>query len=332
VRSVIVGFIAVLATIYFGVLYGNSGIVLLGFSFAIFFLISYGTLFYLYFHTDVTVQVSMPIVELGKSVRLLFDVEESSMFTAGKVRYLVVIKNNFHNETIKKWVEDSEYTFVPQFPGRLSVKIKKVRIYDRSGFFFLTCKCKSFDNVKVMPEIELVPVQISSKTRNFFGDADTYDDFRPGYDPAEVFQIREFQNGDKLQNVHWKLSAKANDLIVKENSLPKACGVTLLVNPEEERSYVSLLSYLASLSYSMMDLECPHYVAWYSESHKDIVRARVDDEESYFTFLNYFLEDGMIPQIDATALYKEKYHAELTVKVLEVSKVTPETWDEEVRI
>lgn len=39
---------------------------------------------------------------------------------------------------------------------------------------------------------------------------------RKGHDFAEVSDIREYQPGDKLRDIHWKLSAKSNELMVKE--------------------------------------------------------------------------------------------------------------------
>ena len=81
-----------------------------------------------------------------------------------------------------------------------------------------------------MPQIDEIPVRITDRVRNFFGDSDIYDDIRPGYDPSELFDVREFQNGDRLQSVHWKLSARTDELMVKENSLPKACAVAIVAD------------------------------------------------------------------------------------------------------
>ena len=47
---------------------------------------------------------------------------------------------------------------------------------------------------------------------------------------------------------------------------------------------------LVSLSFSLMDQKCSHYVAWYDTAINDIVRARVDDEEGFYIFLNSFLK------------------------------------------
>ena len=98
------------------------------------------------------------------------------------------------------------------------------------GFFNVTKRVKKYANVEVMPQIDEIPVRITDRVRNFFGDSDIYDDLRPGYDPSELFDVREFQNGDRLQSVHWKLSARTDELMVKENSLPKACAVAIVAD------------------------------------------------------------------------------------------------------
>lgn len=74
-------------------------------------------------------------------------------------------------------------------------------------------------------------MHVSEHTRNFFGEADVYDDFHPGDDPSEIFGVREFRAGDKMQSIHWKLSAKSDDLLVRENSQPKACPLVFLLEP-----------------------------------------------------------------------------------------------------
>ena len=38
---------------------------------------------------------------------------------------------------------------------------------------------------------------------------------KKGYDFSEVTGIREYIPGDKLQNIHWKLSAKKDILMVR---------------------------------------------------------------------------------------------------------------------
>ena len=75
---------------------------------------------------------------------------------------------------------------------------------------------------------------------------------------------------------------------------------------------------LVSLSFSLMDQKCSHYVAWYDTAINDIVRARVDDEEGFYIFLNSFLKIKPDTKNDALFLYEEKYRAEKLVCLLSV--------------
>ena len=153
-------------------------------------------------------------------------------------------------------------------------------------------------------------MRVTERTRNFFGDADVYDDFRPGNDSSEIFDVREFRDGDKIQSIHWKLSAKMQELVVREDSQPLACPVVLLLDSAKIRTgkqAQAFLSVAASLVFSMMDVHCPHYVSWYSGSQQDMVRVRVDDEEGYYTFLSSYLADMREAPQEIRQLYREKY-------------------------
>lgn len=51
-------------------------------------------------------------------------------------------------------------------------------------------------------------------------EAVAYSQHRPGDDPSEIFDIREYREGDNLKHIHWKLSWKLEQPMVKEFSLP----------------------------------------------------------------------------------------------------------------
>ena len=124
------------------------------------------------------------------------------------------------------------------------------------------------------------------------------------------------QSGDKIQSVHWKLSAKLDELLVKENSLPKACPVVLFLDYKSDKQKKAekvnaYLVILASISFSLMDAGCAHYAVWYSNRHEDLIRVRIDDEESLYLFLSGYLEDTFQKQEkELREAYQEKYRGE----------------------
>ena len=128
--------------------------------------------------------------------------------------------------------------------------------------------------------------------------------------------MREFRPGEKKQRIHWKLSAKQEELLVKEDSMPKACPVALFLDYKNVRrrraeNVNAYLVILAAISFSLMDAGCPHYAVWYSSRREDIVRVRVDDEESLFLFLSSYLEETFQKQTrDLVSAYQDKYKGE----------------------
>ena len=55
---------------------------------------------------------------------------------------------------------------------------------------------------------------------NYSDDSEVYAEDRPGPDLTETFQIREYQEGDSIRQVHWKLTSKLDKLIIRDPSLP----------------------------------------------------------------------------------------------------------------
>jgi uncharacterized protein (DUF58 family) len=264
----------------------------------------------------VTADITVPIciAESGRPFGVDVEVVARGQIPFSKVRAVIRYGERTDRRMKKEKMilrcEKTECTVTIHTPGCYTFSLCRIRIYDLTGLFYLTKKCDAQTQVIVFPELEAIPVILGERVRNFFGDADIFDDLRPGYDPGEMFGIREFRDGDRLQNVYWKLSAKTDELIVKENSLPKACPAVCFFAPGR-KNREKTLGRIASISYSLMDAGCPHFAVWKSAGSNDILRTRVDDEESYYMFLTAFLQDAVYetPQ-NLKAEYLRKYRGE----------------------
>lgn len=51
---------------------------------------------------------------------------------------------------------------------------------------------------------------------------------KKGNDPSEIFDIREYKPGDDIRSIHWKLTSKMDDLILREASEPTHYQVALM--------------------------------------------------------------------------------------------------------
>lgn len=107
----------------------------------------------------------------------------------------------------------------PKHCGILECKIKRCRISDLIGLFSLDLKCIEIDNAVIMP----VKSEYRLAVENNFSDDDsssTYSSYKAGNDPSEVYSLRQYAEGDRQNRIHWKLSSRSSELIVKELSEP----------------------------------------------------------------------------------------------------------------
>lgn len=98
--------------------------------------------------------------------------------------------------------------------GRIYVELKKAVLLDCFGLLSLPLSLKAGARLTVLPE--LFSCQISlSPTPALAEDSSVS---CRGDDPSEVFQLREYQQGDDVRRIHWKLSSKLGGLILRESS------------------------------------------------------------------------------------------------------------------
>lgn len=103
--------------------------------------------------------------------------------------------------------------------GRMQVHIKNCHCVDPLGLFKLDVDWQASGNCVVYP----YSLRLSTTVENVplartFGKA--YDVHRSGSDIDEVFDVHEFQPGDHLASVHWKLSSKFDVMMSREFSRP----------------------------------------------------------------------------------------------------------------
>ena len=323
--SFILGTAVFFILMYLALIFESTALALLGFSVAAIVVLSF---FYIHaVRRALAVRISIPIsiAEKNRPFNMTLRFRNDFPFSVGRVKILleygeaqsdkrqriwIVLENIPNGETIKK----SRLSILAA--GSYEFTVRRIRVYDMSGLFRLDKKIKGNTHALVLPDIASVPVVLGHSVRHFFGEAVVYDELQSGRDPGETFDVREFRDGDKLQRVHWKLSARMNELMVKEHSFPKACPIVMLL-PAGAAGENGVLDWAAGISFSLMDAKCPHYVAWNSASRGDILRVRVDDEESFYLFMTAFMQDNAVKSdTDMLERYKEKYKGEQFIHLI----------------
>ena len=128
--------------------------------------------------------------------------------------------------------------------GSLEINAKYFKVYDLLGIFFIPARLNCHAVVFINPK----PKQVSVLPNNMQNKIIGYKPKSNGF--AEEYELRSYQQGDTLKNIHWKISARHNELIVKEPSTPiyRPLVLTPIItsNPSENNVTLGKLVCLAS--------------------------------------------------------------------------------------
>lgn len=328
---------AVLLTVfllYVAALYESTALAILGFLLAGLAAEAFLLVLWRLTALEVDLAIPMTLAESGRPVGVRFTMRATRRLL-GKTRVRVKVEGRQlpGKKSRRKWIELTAPSFgevserkevTMDCAGGYEYRLRRVRVYDWTGWFYLTKPVNRSATTHLLPQVHELPLQISGAVKNFLGESEIYDDLRGGTDNSEVFQIREYVPGDRLQNIHWKLSAKSDDLMVREHSLPKGCGIVLLLGSKGiEKSRPAqrdrFLQIAASVSFALVDAGCPHIVSWYDDVTGDPVRMRVDDEESFYEWqLRYLLAQVKASDVDTEERYLKKYRSEACLHRLRI--------------
>ena len=236
--------------------------------------------------------------EKEQQMKVSIQVCRESSFWIGKCRVLLEMEHAVSciRQKDSLWLSEkqADYTFEPDRCGEWKLTITEVRIYDFMGILSVGKKQQEKQRFTVLPKICAMPVEIGRRTREFPVEPETYSNERGGQDATEIYQIREYHIPDPVQMIHWKISAKAGKMMVKESSHPLGCAVCIRLwlsdAAKDFKKLERMIEICASLSRTLVEEHCMHVVAWFDQKNVRVVRWRVKDEETFYEMLWELME------------------------------------------
>ncbi len=155
--------------------------------------------------------------------------------------------------------------------GVMEIRLISMRIYDSLRLFSLNVPSRCSNKLLVMPEYAEDKISDWTPPDENAEDATEYSKTKAGDDPSEVFEIHPYRSGDAVSRIHWKLSSKLDELMVKAYSLPIHTDILLL--PDYRRVYDvsdsaeridTVLSVLYAISNRFRNEGRGHSILWYN--------------------------------------------------------------------
>lgn len=144
--------------------------------------------------------------------------------------------------------------------GLVRCTASRLKVCDLLGLFSLSLAAPEEVFVLVLP-LSLQPEEIPALLGD--GEQQLILKPRPGGGPGEDYELRPYQPGDPLRSVHWKLSSKLDELVVREILEPVQVQIVLTYNhfgsPED---LDRVMDRLDAISRALIERERPHVIRW----------------------------------------------------------------------
>lgn len=284
-----------------------------------FILIIISVLFYFLYIGDLSLYLmifilSLPII-LGIIIliakfKIKFDIsaETPTSIKNEKCKFILSIKNNtifpFSNSHIKivytnelSDIKNDMDISVPIHPlteeklnfylssdycGILNIKIQSVKIYDFIKLFSCKRKTNINTNIYILPNIDFENISHVSKLLNY-DDNNIYSKSKSGDDPSEIFELKNYIPGDKINRIHWNLSFKRNKFITKHYSQPVKSSIIVILDLFKINSIYSIdtaIELFYNISVHMLKNQITFDILWYNTKSQEIEYINISDIET----------------------------------------------------
>lgn len=111
--------------------------------------------------------------------------------------------------------------------GEIHLHIKKAKVYDMFHIWHKSLPQTEDACTTIYPRSMDIQISASGKTTGTNNDEGISQN-KKGNDHSEMYDLREYVPGDDVRSIHWKLSSKADDLVLRESSNPSHYSIVIM--------------------------------------------------------------------------------------------------------
>ena len=170
--------------------------------------------------------------------------------------------------------KDGKVTFLidADYMGFLEISILRVEIYSFFGCMKKVTRSNLVKEVMILPQTTELhfPVENSGIACSFFDEAEGG---RKGNGPGEYFGIRPYVDGDSMKQIHWKLTGKTDEYMVKEIEVPIMRMPLIFLETRVEKTDAGMIDGLLeaffSISQHMAQEGQKHCLCWHDRQNSE---------------------------------------------------------------
>lgn len=251
---------------------------------------------------ELTLKIVVPLEPMKREDEfyLRFILHNPTWFPLVNATIKLKVANRFYKEEGTHYLnipvrarKDTEaaYPVIMDYCGRLAVEAEEIKLLDLLGIYEAVVPVHEEQECLVFPKSTLRNQEAGQIYIN--GVSEAMESKEKGYDFSEISGIREYIPGDKLQNIHWKLSVKKDELMVKERISVSAQQLNVLVElaNDEEMRLEAVLELADSITRSFVTQNLPFTIYYYSTNMGGLKECYIGNQVEQDQWMEMLLYD-----------------------------------------
>lgn len=230
-------------------------------------------------NTDFSFFISDEYINKGEEIIFGLKANNKSIFSSLKCSCGIEINNEFLGDSsISKFIfpiiakneNTNKYIFKTSAIGDVVFVVKKIEISDSFGIAKTIFLFNESMDVVVLPYKDDISDEIKALALENITENDNEN--IKGIESSDSFDIREYIPGDRIKDIHWKLSVKKDELLVKERLRISDSKMYIWVDLCNGRKMCEeIISVAYGLIYDLLAEGIVVNVLWY-DHHKNTLR------------------------------------------------------------
>lgn len=228
--------------------------------------------YYVSEHLTFTVTPIQNVVLQGQESELTVSVTNPTWIPLLSCYLTITLENHFFPDSIEtiqlpipavcQQTNTVSFPFTSEYNGELLCTLTKLQVNDMLGLSSRTIKLEHTSSVSVMPtpSHQTIPSETNAKEKGYLD----MQNFAEKGNSENMLDIRKYHTGDRLQHIHWKLSAKKEELLVKEFEVNTEQAICILLDLVQDKELSSCFNLLYSFCLQHLPLHHHVVVNWWS--------------------------------------------------------------------
>ncbi len=212
-----------------------------------------------------------------------------------------------------KSTTNMEFEVKSKYCGILAIKIKEIKVYDYLLLFKTKKKIQYHKEILILPSGYQLKTEVQNKDYIYFPLEEGRNSDILINQPPEILWIDKYKHGDSMRDIHWKLSARNDEILSKKYSSDIENRITFFIDLRTEKG-ISIerrdifYELCSAISLGLIENKVSYIVRWYDIKNMSMVEEIVRTEEDYINMIeNLMLKAELFNEKSDDKLLNEIY-------------------------